>query len=397
MFLPSNLSELNQTHLDQLVAAGATEGSHLDFKRELPTNWDQEAKKRFMADVTAFANAGGGDLVFGVEEDANAQAAAVVPQEFNSVDLEVRRVQDFILELAEPRLPGVQVQAVPVSDGARSGHAVVIRVPESWAGPHRSKVNLHFYVREGLRNRQLDIPEIRGLFLRSENQAQRMRDFRAARLAQVVTGQTPVKLSDRPKLVVHAIPTQAALGQVFIDPVQYTKGRRTLPVLGTLPVSPVTLNLDGAFGPIVSPGNQAPGYTQQFREGYFEAVWELAPFGDVTKPVLPGSAYESYVNQFLGNVRGEAAASNVAQQLAVFVSLIGANEAVLAGPSGMGRGWGYSVKGFDRKDILLPDVLIQPDESIGHGMRPAYDLMCQAAGYEGSPNYGADGEWQAGQ
>jgi hypothetical protein len=27
-------------------------------------------------------------------------------------------------------------------------------------------------------------------------------------------------------------------------------------------------------------------------------------------------------------------------------------------------------------------------------MRPAYDLMCQAAGFEGSPNYDQTGEWK---
>jgi hypothetical protein len=27
-------------------------------------------------------------------------------------------------------------------------------------------------------------------------------------------------------------------------------------------------------------------------------------------------------------------------------------------------------------------------------MRSTYDLMCQAAGYEGSKNYGEDGEWK---
>src|SRR5690349_656556 len=112
MTLPGNLADLTALHLEQLVAAQAVEDAHLDFKRQLPTNWDHEAKKRFMADVTAFANAGGGDLVFGIDESQDAQAAAVVPQQFANVDMEVRRLLDFMMTLSEPRLPGVQVQAV---------------------------------------------------------------------------------------------------------------------------------------------------------------------------------------------------------------------------------------------------------------------------------------------
>lgn len=392
MMLPANLSETTQADLDHLVAERAPEGAHLDFKRQLPSNWDYEAKKRFIADVVAFANAGGGDLVYGIDENSEAAASAVVPQTFSSVDVEVRRLQDLVLELAEPRLPGVKIHAVPAKVGVATGHCIIIRVPQSWAGPHRSKVNCHFYVRDGLRNRQLDIPEVRALFLRSDTQAQRMRDFRAERLAKISTGQTPVTLDAAPKLVIHVIPTQAALGQAYIDPTRYTKGQQRLPVIGTLPASPVNLNLDGAFAPIVASG-KPPGYTQQFRQGYFEAVWKLAPSGKEPTSVLPGVAYESYVNNFLGSVRGELSRLDLSQDLAVFMSLLDADQAVLSGPGEFGISGSYSIKGFDRKDILLPDVLIDASSTIGRAMRPAYDLMYQAAGYEGSPNYGDDGEW----
>lgn len=52
---------------------------------------------------------------------------------------------------------------------------------------------------------------------------------------------------------------------------------------------------------------------------------------------------------------------------------------------------------FDRQSLLLPDVLIPVEVMPGRGMRPAYDLMCQSAGMEGSANYGPDGEWKASQ
>lgn len=396
MTLPAKLTDTTQADLGRLVANRATEGPHMDFKRQLPTNWDNEAKKRFMTDLVAFANAGGGDLVFGVDEDSDAAASAVVPQVFASVDAEVRRLQDFVLELAEPRLPGVQIHPVAATIGGVSGHCIVIRVPQSWAGPHRSKVNWHFYVRDGLRNRQLDIPEVKALFLRSDSQGQRMRDFRAERLVRISTEQTPVALETGPKLVIHAIPTQAALGQAYIDPTRYTTGRQSLPVLGRYSISPVSLNLDGAYGPIAG-GGRPLSYTQQFRQGYFEVVWKLTPLSDSSqpKPVLPGAFYERETNRFLGSVRGELERLDISGEMAVFVSLLDADKAVLSGPDEFGMPGGYSTKSFDRKDILLPDVLIEPSISIGRGMRPAYDLMCQAAGYEGSPNYGEDGEWNA--
>jgi hypothetical protein len=393
MLLPAKLTDTVQTHLEQLVTTGATEGQHLDFKRELPTIWNDSAKVKFLADITAFANAGGGDIVYGVDQDRDAKAIAVVPQVLAGIDAEVRRLQDFMLNLVEPRLSGVQIQPIQVIVDGVTGHALVIRVPPSWAGPHRSKANFHFYVRDGLRNRQLEIPEIRAMFIRSDSQFQRMRDFRIERLAKVVIGQTPILLSTGPKIVVHVFATQTTLGQAYIDPVSYSRNQRRLPAIGNMPASPVTLNFDGAFGPIVASGRK-PGYTQQFRQGYFEAVWELTPSDNVQKPVLPGGAYENYLNNFLTSVRAEFVAHDLAQGMVVFVSLVGADQVVFVGPSEMGLGWGHSEKQFDRKDILLPDALIEAEVTIGRGMRSTYDLMCQAAGYEGSKNYGEDGEWK---
>lgn len=390
--LPSRLLDATQADLERLIADKWQEGPHLDYKRELPAAWDDKAKHRLMADVTAFANAGGGDIIYGMDETADAQAAALVPQVLSSVDEEVRRVQDFLLNLAEPRLPGTQVHGIPVTAAGVSGYALVIRVPESWAGPHRVKTNQHFFVRDGLRNRQLDVPEIRALFLRTESQAQRIRDFRSERLARVLTGETPCKLQPGPQFAVHAVPTQAALGLVQLDPVPYTRRSRSLPMLGRHSASSVTLNFDGAYGILPTREPATNAYTQLFRQGFFEAVWVLVPFGDSKLPVLPGIAYEQLTIQFLEQVRGELSASGVATDMAVFLSVLGADNVEFAGPSEFGGGW--TPAHFDRRNVLLPDVLIPADVSVGRGMRPAFDLMCQSVGLDGSMNYGEDGEWK---
>lgn len=396
MLLPANLNETTQAHLDELVTAAAPENQHRDYKRDLPVAWNDEAKKRFVADLVAMANANGGDVIYGVDEDGNACARAVIPQVLASADVEVRRLQDFIMEYAEPRLPGVQVQAVAVTVAGTSGHAIVIRVPQSWSGPHRSKLTQHFSLREGLRNRVLDVREVGAAFRGSATRGEWLRSLRVERLAKVATGQTPVRLSDRPKLVVHAISTQAALDLAFIDPVPYARNDRTLPCLGSSYTNNVGINLDGAFGQKPAGSSPTEGYTQQFRAGYFESVVELTPFGNVPEPVLAGIAWERDVNAFLGKARAEFAEADVSQEMVVFISLLGANKTVFAGPSDIGPG-GYSLKRFDRQDVLIPDVVIETDVSIGRGVRPAFDRMCQAAGYLGSANYGADGEWKSSQ
>lgn len=395
MSLPRNLLETTEADIRRLIDDHTQEGAHLDFKRDLPSAWDGSAKHELLADVTAFANSGGGDIVYGIAENEAAEAVVICPQVLASVDQEIRRLQDFLLNLAEPRLPGVQVHAVGVTEGAATGYALVIRIPQSWAAPHRVKTNQHVYVREGLRKRPLDVPELRALFVRTEGQAQRIRDFRSDRLAKVLIGETPTPLKDGPKLVIHAIPMQAALGLVQIDPVPYSRGASYLPMIGQRAGVAATLNFDGAYAAIPTRDERAVGYTQLFRQGYLEAVWVLSPFGDVPDPVLPGIAYEDYTNRLLGQVRRELDRHGLRWDMAVFLSLLGADRVVFSGPSDLG--YGSRHYRFDRPSLLLPDVVIPAEVSPGRGMRPAYDLMCQAAGMEGSANYGEDGEWRAGR
>ncbi|WP_176256714.1 AlbA family DNA-binding domain-containing protein [Derxia lacustris] len=376
--------------MEQLIAAQSQEGPHLDFKRELPAAWDDRSKVKFMADVTAFANAGGGDIIFGMDETADAQASVIVPQTLVSADEEVRRIQDFILNLAEPRLPGTQVHAVAVTGAGTSGHAVIVRIPQSWAGPHRSKPNLHFYVRDGLRNRQLDVPEIRGLFLRSESQAQRVRDFRVDRLGKILSGEAPHRLVPGSLLVVHLVPTQAALGLVQVDPVPYSD-RRNLPVLGAMS-GRARLNIDGALYVRNSGPAGTHGYSQFFRNGFFESTHVLTGRNPAGKAHLGSLSYEEQLITLLGAFRAELIHLSIEPELSVMLSILGADDAQL----GVEATYDFLEDHqtfFDRRALLLPDVLAQSGVVPEQALKPVFDLVWQAAGFPGSRNYNAAGEW----
>lgn len=390
MALPANLLEVTQADLDQLVASAVREGPHLDFKRDLPTNWDNATKHEFLADITAFANAGGGDVVYGVDEDGEAQASAVVPQTVN-VDQEVRRLQDFLLSLVEPRLPGVQIHAVSVVVNGTIGSAVVIRIPQSWAGPHRVKTNQHFFVRDGLRKRQLDVPEIRSLFLRSENQAQRVRDFRTDRLGKLLAGEAPHKLAIGPMLVAHLVPIQAALGLVQVDPVVFATQRR-MPVLGVMG-GMARLNVDGALAVRNANAEGAThGYSQFFRNGFFESVMVFVRREQQARAVLPSLNYERQLIQLLNEFRIELTHLGIDNEMAILLSLLRADELQL----GVANAWQFADEHqslFDRKTVALPDVLVRADLTAEQGLKPVFDLVWQAAGFNGSRNYNEAGDW----
>jgi Putative DNA-binding domain len=383
MSLPRDLSTTSADDIQALVAARTAEGTYLEFKRDLPRP-DAGGRHEFLADVSAFANSSGGDLVYGIDEDGEGRATAVVAQPGNP-DEEARRLQDVLLNGIESRVPGLQVQAVTVA----GGFVVVVRAPQSWAGPHRVKSNQHFFTRENGRKRQLDVPEVRGLFLRSENQAQRVRDFRTERIGKLMSGEGPHRLIPGALLIGHFVPTQAALGTVQVDPIPYMQ-QRALPVLSTtVPFSRV--NADGALAVRNPRPEGTHGYSQMFRNGYFETV-KVYPYGDAARVGLGSLAYEEQFIAVLRLLRAEYVHLGIGTEMTCMVSLLDADRVEL----GFDR-HRYMLDDhqgfFDRKTLVLPDVLLPADLSPEQALKPVFDLVWQSAGMERSANYNAAGDW----
>jgi hypothetical protein len=383
MSLPRDLSTTSADDIQALVAARTAEGTYLEFKRDLPRP-DAGGRHEFLADVSAFANSSGGDLVYGIDEDGEGRATAVVAQPGNP-DEEARRLQDVLLNGIESRVPGLQVQAVTVA----GGFVVVVRAPQSWAGPHRVKSNQHFFTRENGRKRQLDVPEVRGLFLRSENQAQRVRDFRTERIGKLMSGEGPHRLIPGALLIGHFVPTQAALATVQVDPIPYMQ-QRALPVLSTtVPFSRV--NADGALAVRNPRPEGTHGYSQMFRNGYFETV-KVYPYGDAARVGLGSLAYEEQFIAVLRLLRAEYVHLGIGTEMTCMVSLLDADHVEL----GFDR-HRYMLDDhqgfFDRKTLVLPDVLLPADLSPEQALKPVFDLVWQSAGMERSANYNAAGDW----
>ncbi|SDC22575.1 AlbA family DNA-binding domain-containing protein [Paraburkholderia lycopersici] len=389
MPLPSKLADTSQAHLDQLIQEQTQEGAHIDFKRELPAAWNDAAKHELYADASAFANAGGGDLIYGIDEDAQGQAAALVPQQVNPDDIALR-MQDLLLNGVEPRMPGVQVQPVALSVNGVDGFAIIIRIPQSWAAPHRVRSNFKFFVREGNRKRELNVPEIRGMFVRSDDQEQKVRDFRTDRLGKLLAGEAPARLAEGSIWILHLIPTQAVLGTGSIDPLPYLDFTRQVPAIGAMATNS-RINLDGALGLRNEVNGVVHGYTQLFRNGFIEGVYVLqgAPHGG---RVLPGTVYEDQAAQFLVRARAELAHAGFQPEVTAMMSLLGADHISL----GFDRfRWDANADQgrFDRRVVVLPDVLIPADAPAHEGLKPMFDLVWQAAGMPRSINFDVNGQW----
>lgn len=377
----------DESDVIELIRNQVTEGQFLEFKRELPSK-ENSGRHEFCADVSAFANASGGILLIGVQQDDEGRASEILPIATSS-DEEILRLFNILRDGIEPRLAGVDIKAISMPGGC----IIVVRTAQSWHGPHRVKTNQHFYFREGPRKRELQVPEIKRLFNRSEAYAQQVRDFRAERISRIVRGAAPVNLRPGGILVLHLIPTDAFLGELSIDPAVYHRQQsqntatRNLPLLDGLGCYKL-LNIDGALE--LSDLHLPHDYSLLFRNGFFETVQVFDNSDGNGKLYLPMTRVENACIKLVGNFRRELKRFGIGLEVSAMIAIINAERLLIPAKAEQ-----YSpnrrLGSFDRDTIIVPDVLIPADDPLANSLKPMFDMLWQAAGYVGSCNYDESG------
>jgi hypothetical protein len=197
------IDDVREEDLQQLVEQNVSEGRSLEFKRELPGGSDAEVKE-FLADVTSLANAQGGDLIFGVEDNGGA-ASALAPLSVADPDAAILRLENTLRDGVEPRLAGVRSRWIPLAAG---GGAVVLRIPSSLAAPHRIKFKNsgRFYTRNSRGKYEMDTHELRAAFNSSEQMPLKLRELHAQAVRMAEGSDVPFCLAPDPSAVMSIMP-----------------------------------------------------------------------------------------------------------------------------------------------------------------------------------------------
>lgn len=388
--LAKPLDEVDAGDIEALVINGEEERRTIDFKRDLPGSTDKD-KSELRADVTSFANAAGGDLIFGVDERGGV-ATAVLGLPDVDTDKEIRRIESVIQSSIDPRVPGFQSRAIPIPGKAP---VIVVRVPKSWRGPHLVKINDTFrmFGRNSKGKYIFDATEIRSAFALSEQLPERIRRWRDDRLAKVIGGDAPVPLEDGARLFIHLLPLWSFAGSVELSAGELGKQRLAFGPPGGDGFSQ-RFNIDGM---ITSPQalrerRRNKAYCQVFRSGRVEAV--SAEFVNVhdNHRAVASIWYEETVMASIGSYLKGLKDLGVPLPIVALVAIAGAKDAWFAvHQSLMGR----ENSTIDRDLLLLPDVLIEnytPD--IPTLLRPVFDAVWNAAGWERSFYYDENGKWK---
>jgi hypothetical protein len=387
--VPKPVHQITLADLEALAGV-VRESRMLEFKQAMPGKAPSDVVP-FLAGVSSLANTAGGDFILGITaSEGLADAVPGIP--VDNPDAEKLRLEQLLANGLDPRLPRVDIEAVPCPGRC---FVFVIRVPRSWIGPHRVKANDKFYGRNSGGRFPLDVGELRTAFLLSETVADRVRAFRAERLAKIMAGDTPVALPAGGRAVLHVVPFPPFADRRPLDIIHMiANGTHVpLPLDGMSGGNRNVVNLDGYLNCGMDDRGTAFSYAQFFRSGAIEGVSPLEPDERTGRPFIPGTTLANRLVFALRQYLDVLRAYEIGLPVFAGVSLIGVDGCTLRYSSGMGRG--FSVAGPRAGDmIVLPDVTIEAHPvDVPRSLKSTLDMLWNAFGFLQADVYDGRGEW----
>lgn len=278
------LDEISPADIEALRTYGRSEGPTLDFKEAFP-GADHKGVRDFLADVTAFANTDGGDIVVGVREDKNGIAAEIVGIDRAGIDEGLRRIDDQLRSCIDPRVPQFRVREIALASGKV---VLVMRVGASLIAPHRVTYDKssRFFRRANRGNYEMSTAELRQAFAASTDLPTRIRDLHRKAVEATAGVDMPCRMESWPMAVLTVAPLSVLraardvpfTGEVAVLPPRHTSNFRTVVGLDRVIVhSPVDAKTGGVRC-----------WSVNHRLGYVDLAWSVGhPDSESRKLVWP--------------------------------------------------------------------------------------------------------------
>jgi hypothetical protein len=389
--------QITKEDVEALVADAVPESHTLDYKQEMPDE-SPKGKLDFLTDVVAFANASGGDLIFGVQERRVEGRPTAVPEGFQKLrvagtfDEAMRRLESLIRTGVEPKL-SVQIRTF---EGLPEGPVVIVRIPQSLAAPHmitlytKEHLRPQFHKRHNGGNHPMDVGEIRTAFVLSETRIDRLRRFRESRLSLIESQDPSVPQLSKTGVgyVLHLLPVTAFDPAAGVE-ISALEGRERDLVYG--------LSCGRVYGHFNFDGYLLNCY-RDYTAGTLASSVQVFRNGAVEsgKSLENGSYIGSDVEPWI--IRRVRALLRVQRDLGVEppiflgVSFLRAKGCHIILPAN--AHYSGAQPGIDRDLLPLPECMIEDfDAPVERALRPAFDALYQSAGMPHSLNYNDQSDW----
>ena len=263
------IEEVDGADLKHLIDIGIPEGQHLEYKRELWAK-SRDGCREMIKDISAFANADGGDLIVGIEE-REGELHALLGIAIQNPDEVLRGIQDRLLSGLEPPVSGVRMRWITIGGDCL---VLFIRVPSSPSGPHRNIYSRDFHIRNNTMASTMGVQQLREAFAGTDRLIERLRNLHHSTLNR-----------QRPELPFSLENNATAVMSLL--PLDLFRARRDLDVTSNTAVRPLMCEARGMDYHILlegvawNAGLRPPvAYTLTYRAGWLEAAWTIGRIVD---------------------------------------------------------------------------------------------------------------------
>ncbi len=231
--------DITVDEIRQLVIDRVAEDRYIEYKQS-PYFRTDGGTKELIKDVSAFANADGGYIIIGIEEDDQRRANRFV--HINDLENERTSMIDRCLAKIEPRIQELDIRPFQI-DGC---DILVVRVPESDRKPHCTKPDAehhYFWRRYEDGNKLMTTAEIRECFAgdRVEQELIKIRrTIESNQQALIATRESSLDINESNLLSIQTIDVfMNFMNQLFVNDI----GSRPFYRLYAIPIDAFPLNL----------------------------------------------------------------------------------------------------------------------------------------------------------
>jgi hypothetical protein len=386
-----NFDTIAESDLAGQVATGVPEGIFVDYKKDMYGRSDADIKE-FLKDVSSFANSSGGHLIIGVDETGGVPTA-ISPLN-GDADQDLQRMESLVRDGIEPRIVGLRMKSIRLGSG---GYVLILRIPKSWNPPHRvsARNTNRIFGRNSAGAYEFSIEELRVIFTSAASALDRMRAFRAERLARIDAGEAIAPLvKNNGRHIVHVVPISSFgfLGQIDLGKAQ--AAQQLLRPMGNLPGYTPRINFDGFSTLSHADTGRCLAYTQIFRNGAVESVKVRVVNNDGEGDLwIPTGDFDRYIFEQVPNYLTALQRLDVPPPIVVMITLQGVRGARL----GITPRPVDDLPQIDRDVLELPEVVVEQygtPESYQPVLRPAFDALWNTGGFTRSRHFDTKGNWK---
>lgn len=352
---------MEKKDIDALVRDSVREVSTTDYKEIIGDLGKDGVKLDFLRDICSFANTRGGVIYFGVSErrDANGKKTGE-PEEalglpsFNGEE-EISKINNIVASRLEPR---IVVDMEPVY-GFPRGPVLVLRVPQSWIGPHMEKDDGRFYMRDSTGKKLMDYHMLRSSFLSFKTIRDDVRAFHQERVRAIFGNNTPLPLNPGSRLVIHSLPISSFVPATRrLIPLHKLESRASA-LSFEHTVQRGRPNLDGWVIPHSS-STGSTEYVQMFRNGILERVHTGFTVAERDGLYVRGNDIIEAIGQGIDRFVQVQLSLDIEPPIVLMVAVRGVagHKLVHSKQSNFGvLAERFSQGGFDRDELVLPEIV----------------------------------------